>query len=130
MLASLLSALAAAQSFLGGLWAFLSKPPGSWLLAGTVALCALWYAHHRGYEDGKAACGAKHKAAVQAEIKRQDDLTEVVITRANQTAITDAALDAANKERVIYVKQAAAAEPSGSALCVPTSVADRLRGLE
>lgn len=64
-------------SFLSGAWAILRaliafcvKPPGSYLAAAALAASAIWFAHARGFADGKAEAeaaqkkGAAHAVAV------------------------------------------------------------------
>lgn len=122
--------LALAKELGAKAWAFVSKPPGSYVALVILAVLALWLAYGRGYGAGETACEARHAAAAKAEIQRQQTVAVGVMARADARLNQNATADVKAKEIVTDVTQKAKALPDSAAVCIPADVADRLRGIE
>lgn len=118
-----------ASSFLTSLFAFVTKPPGSYVAAAGLAALAWWYSGHLGYGRGQDACEAAHKAAAQAEVHRQAVVGVTVTKAAEVRSIVSQKADRSNREVVAHVKEQAHVAPQANAVCVPADLADGLRDL-
>lgn len=116
--------------FLIAAWRFV-KPilTNPYVLAAIAIALALWYAHHRGYESGKAACEAAHAAAVQHETKRIQIGDNKAVATSNARTANDKKADANNGEKVRYVYIHAHEMPQAATPCIAPDVADSLRAI-
>jgi len=133
----LIGLLTGARKFIAAVFAFVTKPPGSYIALVALILLAWWWSGERGFNRGDATgyerCQAEHRAAAARERARQVKVG-VVVTRASENRTTQSAIiNQSNREIVSDVKARAEALPPPPAHCpvaVPADLADRLRKLE
>lgn len=107
--------LALAKELGAKAWAFVSKPPGSYVAIVILAVLVLWLAYGRGYDTGETACEARHTTAAKIEIQRQQTVAVGVVARSEIRSNQNTTANA---------------QPDSAAVCIPADVADRLRGIE
>jgi hypothetical protein len=130
MLEIVAAAVTAAGRLFSAAWSFFVKPPGLYLGAALLGAGLLLFSYQAGRSSGKAACLQTQAAAQTARNAKIATQSAAVAVRAVLRGAANAAIDAQTRETVRYVKQQAAALPDGAIVCIPSAVADRLRGLE
>lgn len=125
----LLPFLSAAKSIFSSVMTFFSRPPGSWIGAALIVAWIVWYAHHHGYDAGRADCETAHTAAVSNEVIRQVKITGQVVERSSARTAQDRQTDESNRKAVAHVKAKVHVLPNSSAVVVPPDIADGLRQL-
>jgi hypothetical protein len=131
-----LAAIAGGRKFLAALWAFVTKPPGSYIALVMLIGLAWWWSgeigHNRGEKQGRADCEAAHTAAATKEVTRQEKAVTAAVVASEKRTTRSAVLNTANREIVADAKARAEDLPPPPPECpaaVPADIADRLRGL-
>lgn len=126
----LLMALGWGRSALGAIFAFCSKPPGSWIAAAVAfALGIWWYGQHE-FNKGKEACEKAHANAAANEIIRVKTVYIDADARSAQRTDKSETVNAKNRTIVRVIHDQAAAMPDHDATCIPADIADRLREIK
>ena len=130
MLEILPALLASAKNVAAGLLAFFAKPPGAYLGAALAAAILLLIAHHIGYGAGKNDCGAAHARAAAEALARGQHASAMVVGRSEARALEDDKTNRQNREQVRYVTLQAKTLFDGAVVCIPSPIADKLRGID